>query len=84
MGETINLNEIIPKIIENVSFVQYLEKNGYKKKKSNLDQYYCYKKDYDYIEDTIFLSKIENQEAYFSLSFKDKGNIIDFVKNRIN
>jgi len=83
MGDIINLGEIIPKIIENISFVDYLEKNGYKKKKSTREDYLAYQKDYGYIEDTIFLSNVEKQETYFSLSFNDKGNIIDFVKNRI-
>lgn len=83
MGDIINLEEIIPKIIENISFVDYLEKNGYKKKKSTRAEYLAYQKDYGYIEDTIFLSNVEKQETYFSLSFNDKGNIIDFVKNRI-
>lgn len=35
------------------------------------------------MEDTVFISNINNEETYYSLSFKDKGNIIDFVKNRI-
>jgi len=83
MGDIINLNEIIPKIIENISFIDYLEKNGYQKKKSTKEDYLAYQKDYGYIEDTVILSKIKDEEMYYSLSFNDKGNIIDFVKNRI-
>lgn len=83
MGETINLQEIIPTIIRNINFYNYLEKTGYIERKSNSKDYYTFYKDYGYIEDTIILSNIENQEIYYSLSFKDKGNIIDFVKNRI-
>jgi len=83
MVAIIDLKSIIPKIIKNVSFREYLLKNNYKKKDKYLDEFECYSKDFGFVEDIIYLSKIDKQEIYLSLTFNDKGNIIDFVKNRI-
>ena len=79
----ISLNSIIPKIIECVNFEEYLKFKGYSIKKKSIKNFKCFSKIFDSFEDVIFLSKIDNKEIYYSLGEMDKGNVIDFVKNRI-
>ncbi|POS00918.1 hypothetical protein Q361_11721 [Flavobacterium croceum DSM 17960] len=81
----IKLNEIIPKIIKHCDFEKYLTKNGYVKTQRNLPDgaIAFYEKNMGFVNDTILLSNIEGKTTYYSMSFKDKGDIINFVTNRI-
>jgi hypothetical protein len=83
----LSLNDIIPKILEVVNFEEYLLHDGYifmpNKKIKGFEAFV--KKNLMIEDEVIFLGyNTDNQtEIYYSMLFNDQGNIIDFVKNRI-
>lgn len=80
-----NLIDIIPIILENISFKEYLLNNGYKSlPNKNIKGFECFSKRNNILDDdVIFVGLYNNKELYYSLLFNDSGNILDFVKNRI-
>lgn len=82
-----NLTDIIPKILKVVNFEDYLLHEGYtfmpNKKIKGFEAFV--KKNLMVEDEVIFLGyNPENQtEIYYSMLFNDSGNVIDFVKNRI-
>lgn len=79
-----DLQTIIPRILKHVSFKDYLEYNGYSLYTAkHKEGFLCYKKETNFYDDIVFIGKLNNQEVYFSLKYGDQGDIIDFVKNRI-
>lgn len=80
----VNLLEIIPEIPKSVSFHDYLSYKNYKLlKEKKYKGFECYKKQSDQFDDIIYVGTINNEENYYSVHYNDQGNIIDFVKNRI-
>ena len=80
-----NLVDIIPVILENVSFKEYLLNTGYRNlPNKNIKGFECFSKKNNILDDdVIFIGFYNNKEIYYSLLFNDTGNILDFVKNRI-
>jgi len=80
----IDLETIIPNILENVDFHNYLINEGYSiiKNTSNKIQQSYFKETISFNE-IIYISLVDGKEKYFSASFGDSGNLITFVKNRI-
>jgi hypothetical protein len=80
-----NLVDIIPQILENISFKEYLLNTGYKSlPNKNIKGFECFTKKNNIInDDVIFLGFYNNREIFYSLLFNDIGSILDFVKNRI-
>jgi hypothetical protein len=82
----ISLKQIIPKILANINFKEYLINKGYKySPKKNLGNFKCYilNKE-DSLSEIIFLSTLNAKEIYYSIPKGDQGTIIDFVKNRLD
>jgi len=82
----LSLQDVIPKIIKNINFAQYLSDNGYQLlKDKKVKGFLCFSKKNELLgEDLVFLGNHKSgEEMYYSMLFNDQGNIIDFVKNRI-
>lgn len=79
-----DLSKVIPQILKSIHFHDYLLFKNYKILK---DKTYkglkCYRKDSDEFDDIIYVGNVGKEETYYSVHYNDKGNIIDFVKNRI-
>lgn len=79
-----SLTKVIPEILKSVSFHDYLRYKNYKYvKEKNFKGFHCFKKESDLFDDIIYIGKMNNEEIFYSLHYNDQGNIIDFVKNRI-
>lgn len=79
----IDLKTIIPIILQNIDFNSYLIGEGYIYVASrSTDKLSVYEKD-DVFKEIIFITKPGDIEEFYSSTFKDSGNIIAFVKNRI-
>ena len=80
-----SLENIIPKILKNVNFEEYLLANKYNLLTNrNIKGFKCYSKKSDILgDDVVFIGNQKNVEVFYSLLFNDSGNILDFVKNRI-
>lgn len=80
-----NLIDIIPQILENISFKEYLLYTGYSSlPNKNIKGFECFSKKNNIInDDVIFIGFYNNKEIFYSLLFNDTGSILDFVKNRI-
>ena len=81
------LKDAIPLILKNVSFINYLIYNDYILNKDQsepdhlvFDRFDTYS---NHITETIILVKNNQQFKFKSLTKNDKGDIIDFVSNRI-
>ena len=80
----VNLSTVIMEIPKKVSFHDYLTYMNYKLlKDKNFNGFECYKKQSDQFDDIVYVGKIKEEENYYSVHYNDQGNIIDFVKNRI-
>lgn len=80
-----NLIDIIPQILENISFKDYLLNTGYNSlPNKNIKGFECFSKKNNILnDDVIFIGFYNNKEIFYSLLFNDTGSILDFVKNRI-
>lgn len=81
---SIDLKTIIPNILEHVSFHNYLINEHYnvvEHASGTLRK--AYYKETLHFKDIIYLSLVEGKDTFYSLSFGDTGDIITFVKNRI-
>ncbi|MEM1003251.1 MAG: hypothetical protein AAGH46_11445, partial [Bacteroidota bacterium] len=79
-----DLSKVIPQILKSVRFHDYLLFKNYKfLKDKTFKGLQCYKKDSDEFDDIIYVGHVGKEETYYSVHYNDKGNIIDFVKNRI-
>ncbi len=80
-----NLVDIIPQILKNISFKEYLLNTGYHSlPNKNIKGFECFSKKNNILnDDVIFIGYYNNKEIYYSLLFNDTGSILDFVKNRI-
>ena len=76
-----NLIDIIPIILENISFKEYLLNNGYKSlPNKNIKGFECFLKRNNILDDdVIFVGLSLDSELYYSILFNDYGNIVDFV-----
>lgn len=80
-----SLEDVIPKILKNLNFHEYLIANGYKLlPNKNVKGFKCYTKQDNLIleDDIVFVGFNNGVDIYYSSLFSDSGNIIDFVKNR--
>ncbi|WP_289058723.1 hypothetical protein [uncultured Flavobacterium sp.] len=80
-----SLEDVIPQILKNIDFHQYLLDNGYKLlPNKNVKGFKCYAKQSSLIleDDIVFVGHSKGVDIYYSSLFSDSGNIIDFVKNR--
>lgn len=81
-----SLEDVIPKILKNIDFHEYLVASGYKLlPHKNVKGFICYTKQDSLIleDDIVFVGNNKGVDIYYSSLFSDSGNIIDFVKNRI-
>lgn len=80
-----SLENIIPKILKNVNFEEYLLANKYSLLPNrNIKGFKCYSKKSDILgDDVVFVGNHKKEEVFYSLLFNDTGNVLDFVKNRI-
>lgn len=80
-----SLENIIPKILKNINFEEYLLENKYiLLPKRNIKGFKCFSKKSEFLgDDIVFLGNHKGIEVYYSLLFNDTGNVLDFVKNRI-
>lgn len=80
-----SLEDIIPKILQYVNFEEYLLENKYKLlPNKDIKGFKCFTKKNKVLEDdVVFIGNYKGKEIFYSLLFNDFGNIIDFVKNRI-
>lgn len=80
-----SLENIIPKILHNINFEEYLLKNEYSEfSNENIRGFKGFRRTTGSFEwDVIFLGNYKGVEIFYSLLHKDIGNILDFVKNRI-
>lgn len=81
-----SLEDVIPKILKNIDFHEYLIANGYKLlPHKNVKGFKCYTKQESLVleDDIVFVGNNNGVDIYYSSLFSDSGNIIDFVKNRI-
>jgi hypothetical protein len=80
-----NLVDIIPQILKNISFKEYLLNTGYHSlPNKKIKGFECFSKKNNILnDDIIFIGNYNNKEIYYSLLFNDTGSILDFVKNRI-
>lgn len=82
----VDLKEVIPKIIKNINFEEYLLDNQYRLlPNKNVKGFKCYSKQTSLIleDDIVFVGFHNGAGIYYSSLFSDSGNILDFVKNRI-
>ena len=78
------LKSMIPKIEKNVAFKDYLMGNGYRPMpEKNIKSLMCYKKETIKFDDIVYIGSNGKREIFYSKTFNDSGNIVDFVKNRI-
>lgn len=80
------LEDVIPKILKNINFKQYLLDNDYQLlANKNIKGFQCYSKKGNLLleDDIVFIGHHNNVDIYYSSLFNDFGDIIDFVKNRI-
>jgi hypothetical protein len=81
-----SLEDVIPKIIKNIDFHEYLIDSQYRLlPNKNVKGFKCYSKQTSFIleDDIVFVGNNKGVDIYYSSLFSDSGNIIDFVKNRI-
>lgn len=80
-----SLENIIPKILKNVNFEEYLLDNKYVLlPNKNVKGFKCFNKISNVLgDDTVFIGNQKGVEIFYSLLFNQTGNILDFVKNRI-
>ncbi|WP_157578301.1 hypothetical protein, partial [Tenacibaculum ovolyticum] len=87
MMSTINLNDIIPKLIKCFPLEDYLKEVGYKYNPSSdikhFKSYILLDKN-NKTEDLLFISFILNTYYFYSYKNKDHGNSVEFFKNRID
>lgn len=79
---TIDLYDIIPKLIENISFSDYLSYLGYIKRKSPKKEFDYFTFENEGFKDMLFISSLNGVENYHSLSLNDSGDVIRFTQNR--
>lgn len=79
---TIDLYDIIPKLLENLNFSEYLRHLGYVKRPSPKEGFEYYTFNSDTFKDMLFLSSMNGTEKYHSLALNDSGDIIRFTQNR--
>ncbi|WP_411029869.1 hypothetical protein [Spongiimicrobium sp. 3-5] len=85
MTSSVDLLSQIPDVIETANFEHYISSIGYTHKPDlDIGVFRCYllKQD-ENLRDVIFLAKLEGEERYYSLVKKDQGNILNFIKRRI-
>ena len=71
-------------IKQNISFDSFLSNKGFVKRKQILSNVTIFSNDvYNEHHDIIFIAIVNNQEMFYSLSLGDTGDIVHFVKNRI-
>ncbi|MBE7634978.1 hypothetical protein G1K75_11920 [Tenacibaculum finnmarkense] len=84
----INLKQIIPKILININFEEYLIHQGFiSVPEKNVGSFKCYVLDENKVfsdSEILFLSIYKEKENYYSITKKDQGTIIDFVKKRLD
>lgn len=81
---SISLDTLIPKILSSVSFHSYLLYEDYNIIENTSDNTQtAYHKTTNYFDDIVYLKSIKDREVYYSPSFEDSGDIIEFVTNRI-
>lgn len=81
-----SLEDVIPKIIKNINFQEYLLDNQYKLlPNKNVKGFKCFIKSSSLIleDDIVFVGNHNGADIYYSSLFNDSGNILNFVKNRI-
>lgn len=80
----IELKTIIPKLLETINFQTYLLDQNYTlvDNVSNDSVLVFFKQDILF-EETLYLTTVNGRVEYFSSTYRDKGHLIEFVKNRI-
>lgn len=80
----VDLKLIIPNILNSVNFDKYLLSQGYSLIENTSDSTKrSYYKDNINFNEIVYLFNVNDQTQYYSANLSDSGNIIDFVKNRI-
>jgi len=80
----IDLNTIIPNLLANVDFHHYLLTENYNVVENvSYDKAIVYHKEDILFEEMVYITSVDGQQNYYSSTFTDSGNLIDFVKNRI-
>ena len=81
----LKLDDLISHIIDNVKIDSFLLLNGYKyHPKENLKNMLCFVKEDDLFNEKLFIGYINGLQNFYSFTFKDSGNIIQFIMNRVD